>query len=146
MTGWHLNDGDLLVIISSDSAKTIISDSANRWEIETLFGRFKTGKFWLESTHFTDSKRLSKSLALMTLALYWAMKTELHEHQPLKVKKRRRFFKHIFCYVLYYLRSNFINLELRNNELSRSLKFLYHTYNQARKLFFSRYWFMLCRS
>lgn len=63
-----------------------------RWGIETLFGMFKTRGFCLESTHFTDSERLSKLLALMTFALCWAIKTGdwLSSHRPLKVKKHGR--------------------------------------------------------
>jgi len=64
----RLEDGELLIIISNDSATTAIADSARRWGIETLFGLFKTRGFCLESSHFTDSKRLSKLLALMSLA------------------------------------------------------------------------------
>jgi hypothetical protein len=78
-----------------------------RWGIETLFGRFKTRGFCLESTHFTDSERLSKLLALMTLALCWAVKIGewLHQHQPLKIKKHGRRQARIFRYGLDYLRS-----------------------------------------
>jgi hypothetical protein len=64
----RLEDGELLVVISSDSPQTAISDYAKRWGIETLFGMFKTRGFCLESTHFTDSERLSKLIALMALA------------------------------------------------------------------------------
>ncbi|MGH2416689.1 MAG: IS4 family transposase, partial [Microcystaceae cyanobacterium] len=72
--GLRLDDGDLLVIISPDFPQTMISDYAQRWGIETLFGMFKTRGFCLESTHFVDSQRLSKLLALMTLSLCWAVK------------------------------------------------------------------------
>jgi hypothetical protein len=70
----RLEDGELLVVISDDSPQTAISDYAKRWGIETLFGMFKTRGFCLESTHFTDAQRLSKLLALMSLAMCWAMK------------------------------------------------------------------------
>lgn len=70
----RLENGELLVLISPDSPQTAISDYANRWGIETLFGMFKTRGFCLESTHFTDAQRLSKLLALMALARCWAMK------------------------------------------------------------------------
>jgi hypothetical protein len=68
VAGLKLEDGDLLVIISPHLPQTMISDYAQRWGIETLFGMFKTRGFCLESTHFNDSERLSKLLALMTLA------------------------------------------------------------------------------
>ncbi len=86
------------MVISNDSPQTAISDYAQRWGIETLFGMFKTRGFCLESTHFTDAKRLSKLLALMSLAMCWAMKMGqwLHSHSPLKVKKHGRLSKSIF--------------------------------------------------
>ena len=82
----RLDDGELLIVVSSDLTTTAISDYGKRWGIETaeggrrqaldlksrepstLFGMFKTRGFCLESTHFNDLERLSKLLALMSLA------------------------------------------------------------------------------
>jgi len=58
----RLEDGELLIVISPDSPETAISDYANRWGIETLFGMFKTRGFCLESTHFTDPQRPSQTV------------------------------------------------------------------------------------
>ena len=65
----RLEDGELLIVISDDSSSTTIADYARHWGIETLFGMFKTRGFNLESTHFNDSERLSKLLALMRRGL-----------------------------------------------------------------------------
>ena len=102
-----MDDGELLIVISSDSPQTMIADYGNRWGIETLFGLFKTRGFCLLTTHFKDTERLSKLIALMTLALCWAIRTGqwLHQHQPIKVKKHGRKAKSIFRYGLDYLRS-----------------------------------------
>ena len=61
---------------------------------------FKTRGFCLEFTHFTDSERLSKLLALMALAMCWAIKVGewLHSYTPLKVKKHGRREKSLFRY------------------------------------------------
>ncbi|MEM8720006.1 MAG: IS4 family transposase [Cyanobacteria bacterium P01_G01_bin.39] len=122
----RLDNGELLIVITPDSSSTAISDYGKRWGIETLFGMFKTRGFCLESTHFNDSERLSKLLALMTLALCWAIKTGewLHQHQPLKVKKHGRLAKSIFRYGLDYLRSIFCDLDLKYDEFCCSLQFL----------------------
>ena len=87
---------------------------------------FKTRGFCLESTHFTDSERLSKLLALMSLALCWAIKTGewLHQHRSIKVKKHGRLAKSIFRYGLDYLRSIVTDLDLKQSEFLQSLKFL----------------------
>ena len=126
VAGLGLDDGELLIVIAPDSPKTIISDYGKRWSVETLFGMFKTRGFCLESTHFTDAKRLSKLLALMTLALCWAVKTGewLHQHRPIKVKKHGRKAKSIFRYGLDYLRSIVTDLDLKRDEFLHSLQFL----------------------
>lgn len=122
----RLEDGELLIIVSSDSTTTAISDYGKRWGIETLFGMFKTRGFCLESTHFTDSERLSKLIALMALALCWSIKTGewLNQYQPLKIKKHGRLAKSIFRYGLDHLRSIFTDLDLKQSEFLQSLKLL----------------------
>ena len=122
----RLDDGELLIIITPDAASSAISDYAQRWGIETLFGIFKTRGFCLESTHFTDAQRLSKLIALMSIALCWAIKTGewLHQHQPIKVKKHGRKAKSVFRYGLDYLRSIVTDLDLKHTEFLNSLQFL----------------------
>lgn len=122
----RLDDGELLVVISSDSPATIISDYAKRWGIETLFGMFKTRGFCLESTHFVERERLSKLLALMSLALCWAIKTGewLHQHHPIKLKKHGRLAKSVFRYGFDYLRSIVTDLDLKHHEFLHALQFL----------------------
>lgn len=122
----RLEDGELLIVVSPDSTTTAISDYGKRWGIETLFGMFKTRGFCLESTHFTDSERLSKLLALMSLALCWAIRMGewLHHHQPIKIKKHGRLAKSIFRYGLDHLRSIVTDLDLKQSEFLQSLQFL----------------------
>lgn len=121
-----VDDGELLIVISPDTPETAIRDYAHRWGIETLFGMFKTRGFCLESTDFQDSTRLSKMIALMSLALCWAVKTGewLTEQRPLKVKKHGRLSKSVFRYGLDYLRSLVLDLDLKFNEFVHSLQFL----------------------
>lgn len=103
----------MLLVVTPTSPSSAITDYAARWGIETLFGIFKTRGFCLESTHFTDSERLSKLLALLTIALCWAFRTGqwLHEIKPLKLKKHGRKAKSIFRYGFDHLRRIVLNLE-----------------------------------
>ena len=103
-----------------------VSDYGQRWGIESLFGMFKTRGFCWESTHFVEPECLSKLLALLALALCWAVKTGewLHQHQPLKLKKHGRLAKSIFRYGLDYLRSIVTDLDLKAYEFLHSLPFL----------------------
>ncbi len=64
----RLDNGELLIVITPEPCSTTISDYGKRWGSETWLGMFKTRGFCLESTHFRDSERLSKLIALMTLA------------------------------------------------------------------------------
>ncbi len=92
--GMPLDDGELLVVIGPAGDDNLIADYALRWSIETLYGIFKTRGFCLESTHFNDPKRLRKLLALLTLALCWAIKTGLiwHQIKPIVLKGGLRAF------------------------------------------------------
>ena len=122
----RLEDGELLIVISDNSPQTAITDYGKRWCIETLFGMFKTRGFCLESTHFTQPERLSKLLALISLAMCWAilMGEWLHQQTPLKIKKHGRKEKSIFRYGLDYLRTIVLDLDLKFNEFINALKFL----------------------
>lgn len=126
VSAMRLDDGDLLIIITPDFCSTAIADYANRWAIETLFGIFKTRGFCLESTHLVTFERLSKLIALMTLALCWSLKTGewLHQTTPIKLKKHGRLAKSIFRYGFDYLRSIFSDLDLQQNEFRCVLQFL----------------------
>jgi hypothetical protein len=122
----RLESGELLIVITPEFCPTAISDYGKRWGIETLFGMFKTRGFCLESTHFQDSERLSKLVALMTLALCWAVRTGewLNQLNPIKVKKHGRKQTSIFRYGLDYLRSIVTDLDLKQDEFLHSLQFL----------------------
>lgn len=122
----RLKDGSLLVVATQSAPKSAITDYAKRWGIETLFGIFKTRGFCLESTHLTDTERLSKLLALLSLALCWAFLTGewLHQLEPLKVKKHGRRAKSIFRYGFDYLRSIVFNPEQKMDDFLHVLQFL----------------------
>ena len=123
----RLEDGQLLVVIGPNAAKGLVSDYAARWGIETLFGIFKTRGFCLESTHFTDSKRLRKLFALLTLALCWAMQTGLvlHQIQPIATKKHGRRAKSLFRLGLDFIRHLVLNPSaIHEDDFRFSLQFL----------------------
>jgi len=114
------------VVVTSNSVETAIADYAKRWEIETLFGCLKRRGFELESTHFIDTVRLSKLLAVLTLALCWAHRTGewLAQIKPLKFKKHGRKAKSVFRYGFDYLRQIMLNLCQRQAEFRNALVFL----------------------
>jgi hypothetical protein len=85
--------------------------------VETLFGIFKTRGFCLESTHFTDPKRLHKLLALLTLA--WSLKTGLaiHHLHPIPLKKHGRRAQSLFRLGFDHLSHLVLNPSLPNFSL-----------------------------
>ena len=105
---------------------SIIDDYAQRWGIETLFGIFKSRGFNLEDTHLTDSERLSRLFALLTIALCWAYRTGqwLSEQKPIKIKKHGRKAKSVFRYGFDHLRHILLNLEQYEVSFCQTLQFL----------------------
>ena len=125
--GLRLDDGELLVVIGPTGDNDLIADYALRWSTETLYGIFKTRGFCLESTHFTDPKRLRKLVALLTLALCWAMKTGLvlNQIKPIVLKKHGRRAKSLFRLGLDHLREMVLNPSPCNErDFRQSLNFL----------------------
>lgn len=122
----RLEDGSLLVIATQSAPKSAMTDYAKRWSIETLFGIFKTRGFCLESTHLKDSERLSKLLALLSLALCWAILIGewLHQLKPLPIKKHGRRAKSIFRSGFDYLRNIVLNGQQKMDDFLRILQFL----------------------
>lgn len=92
------DDGEQVIVISSEQSGRILVEYGMRWKIETLFGVLKTRGFRLEDTHLTDPERVSKLLSLLTIAVSWAMLAGELENQfkPLKLKKHGRLEKSIF--------------------------------------------------
>ncbi|MFO1349909.1 MAG: IS4 family transposase [Gammaproteobacteria bacterium] len=81
-------ESEWLIVMSADHPQRALSDYAQRWTIETLFGALKSRGFRLESTHLTEPERLSRLLALLALATAWAVHTGhwLAQQQPIAQK------------------------------------------------------------
>lgn len=122
----RLSDGELLVVATSDAPDQAISDYGLRWQIETLFGCLKRRGFCLESTHLTQPTCLSKLLALLTIALCWAIRLGewQTQQQPLPLKKHGRKPKSTFRQGLDALRRIVLNLPQRLPEFQQALQFL----------------------
>ncbi len=89
--------------------------------------RIKTRGFCLEVTHFTEAQRLRKIVALLTLALCWAMRTGLFLHQlkPIVLKNHGRRARSLFRLSWDHLRHLALNPSSHNdNDCLQSLNFL----------------------
>ncbi len=105
-------DGDNVLVISSEQSGKILLEYGERWKIETLFGVLKTRGFRLEDTHLTDTERVSKLLSLLTISVSWAMLTgeKEAERKPLKIKKHGNLEKSIFRLGFEVLRNCFCQI------------------------------------
>jgi hypothetical protein len=126
VSGMRLTDGELLIIVTPDRTKTAIRDYAERWSIETLFGMFKSRGFNLEDTHLKDGERLSKLIALLTLAMAWALRTGewLAQSNPIPIKNHGRKLVSTFRYGLDHIRHIVLNLETTSAQFSQTFQFL----------------------
>lgn len=114
-------DGDAVIVISSERSGKILLEYGRRWEIETLFGNLKKRGFCLEDTHLTEAGRVSRLLSLLTLAGCWALLAgELASGEtPLKIKKHGRTEKSVFRLGFDTLRSCFCRIQINLGQKQR---------------------------
>lgn len=122
------NNGDPVVVISSDPSEQILAEYGERWQIETLFSVLKTRGFNIADTHLTKPNRIGKLLSLLTLAVSWAVLTgELeNKKKPIKIKKHGRLAKSLFRLGFDTLRNCFcqITVNLRQKQRFKQLTLL----------------------
>ena len=121
-----LLDGELMIIVTQRLVETAISDYGKRWEIETLFGILKSRGFNLEDTHLREMERLSKLVALLTLAMVWAIRVGewLTVQTPIPIKKHGRKAKSIFRVGCDSIRDGMINFNIARQQLLQAIQFL----------------------
>lgn len=126
VAGLRLDDGDLLIVVTTHKPRTALRDYAHRWAIETFFGILKSKGFNLEDTHLTDMERLSKLIALLTLAMCWALRTGewLAQGKPIPIKNHGRKAMSTFRYGADYIRHAVLNLETASHKLLEAMQFL----------------------
>ena len=106
LMGMRTREGEYVMVASSLESDEILTDYAQRWKIETLFGCLKSRGFCLEETHVTQRERLEKLLALLTVAFCWAYIAGewLARTTPIKIKNHGRLAKSLFRHGFDYLR------------------------------------------
>lgn len=73
--GKRLADGDYLILYSDRYVARMGALYAQRWDIETLFGAFKSRGFNLESCRVVAHRRLRCLLFILSIGLIWAIET-----------------------------------------------------------------------
>ena len=121
-----LQDGELLIVVTQQAVETAITDYGKRWSIETRFGILKSRGFNLEDTHLKEMERLSKLVALLTLAMCWALRVGdwLSQQKAIEIKKHGRKAKSVFRVGCDYIREAMFNLNQPTSQLWRAIQFL----------------------
>jgi len=91
-----------------------------RWQIETMFKAFKSSGFNIESTHLNDMTRISKLIAIISVAYVWAYCTGIYRNEhikPIRILKNGRraysFFKYGLRFIANALFKNTDNEDYR---------------------------------
>ena len=92
----------------------------------TLFGILKSRGFNLEDAHLKEMERLSKLVALLTLAMVWAIRVGewLTVQTPIPIKNHGRKAKSIFRVGYDYIRDGMINFNIARQQLLQAIQFL----------------------
>jgi hypothetical protein len=127
LAGMRCDDGDFLIIATTESADDALEVYGYRWEIETLFGCLKTRGFNLEDTHITRLDRLGKLMAVLAVAFCWAHKIGewQNEVKPIKIKKHGRKAMSLFRSGLNILRRMLCGRARSKAEIMRILRMLF---------------------
>jgi len=100
------NKIEFVIIATYQYSPDSLSIYKDRWQIETMFRALKSSGFNFEATHLSDTKRLSKLLALVCIAFIWAYRVGIYKDQnitPIKIKKHGRRAYSYFKYGLIFI-------------------------------------------
>ena len=127
LAGLRCDDGDFLIVATTESAENAIEIYSNRWQIETLFAALKTRGFNLEDTHITRLDRLSKLMAVLAIAFCWAHKIGewQNEINPIKIKKHGHRAVSLFRNGINQLRRMLCGLPVSNKQVTSTIKLLF---------------------
>lgn len=120
------NRNDIMIIASFSKQDQAIVNYKERWQIETMFKAMKTSGFNLEDTHLTDLERISKLIALISIAFVWVYRIGLDKNmniKKIKIKKHGRMAFSFFKYGLIRIAHAILN-SLDNREFNKCVKIL----------------------
>ena len=88
---------------NSDNLETLIPIYSMKWEIENLFQAFKGRGFNLEKTHLAGANKISKLIALISIAFVWAHKIGEYKDANIKAIPRKKHGRLQYSYFRYGL-------------------------------------------
>jgi transposase len=116
VSGQQLANGEYFIVGTDSYRPDWVSLYQNRWQIETLFGAFKSRGFNLESCRVNVARRIKTLLFVLAIGLIWAIKTgtwliEQDKKIPIKrfKNKKEQKWKSIFRWGLDQLQNILLN-------------------------------------
>jgi transposase len=116
VSGQKLASGDYFIVGSLEYRLDLAKLYQNRWQIETLFGAFKSKGFNLESCRINRAKRIKTLLFILAIGLIWAIRTgswliEQGKKIPIKrfKNKKEQRWKSVFRWGLDHLQNILLN-------------------------------------
>ncbi len=112
-------EGELLIIASNISSKSVLKYYSLRWSIETLFKYLKTNGFNFEDTHIQTPRKLEAMFLTLTLVVVWTLKVSqsVKSESPLRRATHGRRRISFFRRGLTAIRSCIHNIVYRLEEL-----------------------------
>ena len=131
LSALRLEDGELLILASSQQPEGALNRYIHRWEIETLFACLKGRGFRFESTRLTAQDRIENMMAVLAIAFAWAHKMGdwLHtERKAITVKRHQRLAISYFRYGLDWIRRALVGFTPQPDKLAQCLKVLINSW------------------
>lgn len=75
LAGMHLPNGDYFIVATTTYLSNIAALYSQRWQIETLFGAYKSRGFQWETCRVTHHRRIHTLLFVLAISLIWAIRT-----------------------------------------------------------------------
>lgn len=118
------NNIEFVIIASYKRDYNALSEYRHRWQIETMFRAFKTSGFNLEQTHLQNIERISKLIAIVSIAFVWVYKVGIYINDNVKkieIKKHGRRAMSFFKCGLNFFAHALLNCNLNNYKICINL-------------------------
>lgn len=125
--GTRARSGEPVVVITTHAPEKALEDYKKRWQTECLFAAMKRRGFNLEDTPIVDPERLSRLVAVLTLALCWCYQVGVwvDRKKPIAIKTHQRPACSVIRLGLDTLRPLLLNTASKTTQLLRMIQLLF---------------------
>ena len=85
--------GELLIVAGLEKPDSMVTDYAQRWAIEVLFGNLKSRGFDVEATHMTAPEKMDRLMGILSLTVLWCMIAGHWEYGDVKTLPLNRHYR-----------------------------------------------------